>query len=170
MKLDKSMRNREVRVRACGCPTYMHAYTHTFIHNHLHTYIQKLEDDNRNMREELQRQSGEQTEIFAYLNKELRYACVNERRQRQRQKKKKRGRGEREIILQNIWRASVCSILCPFLAGIVLFFLTSDILSVHESFFFSSFSFSPSPSLLLLLSRARAHTHTHIPASALRAR
>jgi len=42
MKLEKSMQNRE-----------------------------KLEESNRNLREELERQSGEQTEIFAYLNKEL---------------------------------------------------------------------------------------------------
>ena len=32
---------------------------------------EKLDDENRRLREELQRQSGEQTEIFAYLNKEL---------------------------------------------------------------------------------------------------
>jgi len=43
MKLDQSTRNRE-----------------------------RMEDENKQLRDELQRQSGEQTEIFAYLNKELR--------------------------------------------------------------------------------------------------
>jgi hypothetical protein len=39
-----------------------------------------MEEQNKKLRDEIERQSGEQTEIFAYLNKELRLVCAQHAR------------------------------------------------------------------------------------------
>ena len=39
-------------------------------------HCQRMEDENSKLRDEIERQSGEQTEVFAYLNKELRLVCA----------------------------------------------------------------------------------------------
>lgn len=86
MKLEKSMQNREVGRPGAHWPPWCtrpraHARTHarTLSCNSAspcEVLCQRMEDENSKLRDEIERQSGEQTEVFAYLNKELRLVCA----------------------------------------------------------------------------------------------